>query len=277
MRRCIDIELYIGKKAKNKVRIINDIAIVETTRGEFTIDRGDIELIKNNTWWINNHGYVYSRNYKNNSKTTIYLSRYLMNPPKGIEIDHIDMNKRNNRRSNLRLADRVTNNANKGKSRRGKGSYKGIKQVSNGDWSSHLILNQKSISIGTYVSEIAAANAYNFYVKQYLGEYARLNETPLMEDWYNYRVKRGLKTKYIGVTKRPGGTPKPWQAFINREGRRYCIGHFHNDKDAAKFYNVEAIKLMYDLPKLNIIDGSIYGITDEILNKHYKYIMELPK
>ena len=54
--------------------------------------------------------YVY---YRISTYKKIGLHRYLLNCPKGLEVDHINGNKLDNRKSNLRIVDRTVNNRNK--------------------------------------------------------------------------------------------------------------------------------------------------------------------
>jgi hypothetical protein len=266
------MELHIGRKSGNSIKIENEITYVLTTKGEFLIDSEDIDKIKNYTWWIGKNGYVYTKIYFENKSKIIYLSRLIMDANGNEEIDHIDRNKLNNKKGNLRIADRVTNNANKSKVGLNYSStYKGVLKVKGG-WKARIGINNKEINIGTFTNEIAAANAYNFYAELYLGEYAFKNLCEVMDDWILHRRKYGNKTIFQGVTKREDKIlPKPWQVYLNINGKRKCVGHFSTDLEAAKVYNEEALKLNYDLPKLNIINGRIYGLTDEILKSKYMY------
>ena len=95
--------------------------IKESKYGEFTIllDKEDYDKLELNKISLSPRNknikgdktfYVY---YRISTYKKIGLHRYLLNCPKGLEVDHINGNKLDNRKSNLRIVDRITNNRNK--------------------------------------------------------------------------------------------------------------------------------------------------------------------
>lgn len=100
--------------------------------------------------------------------------------PHGFLIDHINGDKLDNRRSNLRLATRSDNEANK-KKRRSKttSKYKGVTKIRDGRkkcWRCCLTTESKQVNLGTYYSEEEAARAYNKAALEQWGEFACLND-----------------------------------------------------------------------------------------------------
>lgn len=88
----------------------------------FQIDEADYEKVRVYTWRCDCKGYVYTIITKNRVRRKIYLHRLLMHVAsvvnwKTIQIDHIDGNPLNNRRSNLRYANAAENQINKKKPR----------------------------------------------------------------------------------------------------------------------------------------------------------------
>ena len=76
------------------------------------IDKEDYERAKEKTWRISkkkNKFYLISGS--KTKQNTIYLHKFILNeePPVGYEIDHIDGNSLNNRKSNLRIITRLQN------------------------------------------------------------------------------------------------------------------------------------------------------------------------
>ena len=95
-------------KARNfiHIKIVNgrqvSFGILTAPDGtEFKIDRGDFFRCKFYRW-RNNRGYAY------NSRVG-YLHRFILCAPGDLEVDHINGNRRDNRRCNLRLATRQEN------------------------------------------------------------------------------------------------------------------------------------------------------------------------
>jgi hypothetical protein len=115
--------------------------------------------------------------------------------PRGFLIDHINGDKLDNRRSNLRLATRNENEANKGKRRGHKkkdgtddnsSQYKGVSKMKDGRkkcWRAIISTNQNNnagktvqVNLGTYYDEKDAAKAYNKAAVDMYGEFASLND-----------------------------------------------------------------------------------------------------
>lgn len=74
-------------------------------KGSFLVDYLDFYKIKDAHWKFDKDGYPFSEKYGK-------LHQYLMSTPKGHEVDHINRNKKDNRRSNLNIVNRTNNNYN---------------------------------------------------------------------------------------------------------------------------------------------------------------------
>lgn len=100
------------------------------------------------------------------------LSRSLV---RGEEVDHIDGDSLNNRRSNLRLATRSQNNMNKRRYRNNRSGYKGVrwnKQCQK--WQAEIRLNNKVKYLGRYNDPEQAYAAYCAAAVELFGEFARV-------------------------------------------------------------------------------------------------------
>ena len=104
--------------------------------------------------------------------------------PQGFMVDHINRDKLDCRRSNLRLARPVDNERNKGKRRSSFGraptsKYKGVtrtKGKKSKPWRAIYTLNKKQIALGYFEDEKEAAKAYNKTALYYGEEFAVINE-----------------------------------------------------------------------------------------------------
>lgn len=103
---------------------------------------------------------------------------------KGYLIDHINQDKLDNRRTNLRLATRSQNEANKKKRRTQAGKnklgskYKGVtfsKDNKANPWRAIIICDKKRNNIGYFPEEKEAALAYDKEAYKMFGDYAFLN------------------------------------------------------------------------------------------------------
>lgn len=116
------------------------------------------------------HGY-YTRRFKK-----IYMHRVVAGTPDGMLTDHINGNKLDNRRINLRHVNDQQNNWNLGKNRQNTSGYIGVSHDSrDGGWEAYTSLNRQKIHIGYFSTAIDAAEARDSFVLCLKGEYARLN------------------------------------------------------------------------------------------------------
>lgn len=91
-------------------------------------------------------------------------------------IDHIDMNKKNNRIDNLREANLFENARNKEKTITNKSGYKGVaKNTKCNTWRSTITANRKTIYLGSFNNKEDAAIAYDKAAIRLHGEFARTN------------------------------------------------------------------------------------------------------
>ena len=86
------------------------------TQGKIAfVDDRDFEYLSQFSWYANFNGYNWYATRKENRKT-IYMHRVIMklhNPGFKGHIDHVDMNGFNNQYSNIRIATRSQNGANR--------------------------------------------------------------------------------------------------------------------------------------------------------------------
>jgi hypothetical protein len=93
-------------------------------------------------------------------------------------VDHRDHNGLNNRRENLRIATHAQNQWNQIKTDRPTTSrYKGVRRTRFA-WRPEISFNDKSLYLGSFRTEEAAARAYNAKALELFGEFASLNVIP---------------------------------------------------------------------------------------------------
>jgi hypothetical protein len=90
------------------------------------------------------------------------------------EIDHINMDRADNRWDNLRVATTSQNKANSGKRSNNTSGFKGIwwhKRA--GKWAASIMVSGSKRSLGLYTTPETAHAAYTDAAKKYFGEFAR--------------------------------------------------------------------------------------------------------
>lgn len=91
------------------------------------------------------------RAYISLSNGTIYLHRFLLDAPKGLEVDHEDSNPLNNRDCNLRLATSLQNKQNGGAQSNSKTGIRGVCwEPYTGKWKTQVTVNGKHHTLGRF-------------------------------------------------------------------------------------------------------------------------------
>lgn len=140
------------KVQNNEYQIVGQDAIVtfydkkHNPKGTFLISAEDIELIKGLKWYEMNTGYIAAYKKDNNP---ILLHRYLMDCPDGLVVDHINHNRKDNRRSNLRICTQKENVANT-EWKTGQSGVRGIRR-DNGFW--RVVIKNKYIGCSPDLEE----------------------------------------------------------------------------------------------------------------------------
>lgn len=139
------------------------------------IDDEDIVKIKDYKWFRNDNGYA--RGYKHWKEKYVYLHRIILDAAPGEQVDHINGNRLDNRRENLRITSQQQNTFNSGLKSNNKSGYKGVMlRKDTKRWSASITHNYKEIMLGCFDTKEEAAEAYNRKAVELFGEYARLNK-----------------------------------------------------------------------------------------------------
>lgn len=145
---------------------------IPLTQGKFAlVDDEDFEFLMQWKWH-------FERGYScNKSEKKIYMHNLINKTPTKMQTDHIDGNKLNNTKENLRTCSASQNSMNSKKIILKTSKYKGVyffKRDKN--WAAKIMLDRKSIFLGHFSLEIDAAKAYNDAAIKYFGKFARLND-----------------------------------------------------------------------------------------------------
>lgn len=140
---------------------------ISLTKGRLAIvDDEDFERVNKYKWYFERYATHKSKN------ECFRMHNLIMNAK---EVDHINGNKLDNRRENLRVVTRSQNNWNQKKTR-GASIYKGVswhKQTKK--WRVRVNKFGKEYGLGLFENEKEAAVAYDEKAKELFGNHARLN------------------------------------------------------------------------------------------------------
>ena len=158
---------------------------IQLTRGKSTlVDDSDFVWLNQWKWMAHNRngkfyaargGYEKLGFYKYRIYT-ISMHRIIMDAIKGQEVDHINGDSLDNRRINLRLANRFENNQNSSLRKDNTSGYKGVAFYKAGNkWIAYIGTGKKLRHIGYFTTAKEAARAYNQKAKELFGEFAKEN------------------------------------------------------------------------------------------------------
>lgn len=87
--------------------------LLNNTGHHALIDDDDYDKITSfGVWYESDTGYALKRGYIQGKSSTIRMHRVIMDAPKGVEVDHINGNKLDNRKNNLRVVSHAINSWN---------------------------------------------------------------------------------------------------------------------------------------------------------------------
>jgi hypothetical protein len=152
---------------------------ITLARGGFVlVDAADYEWLNRHKWTARGTGGYACRQEKGRM---IYMHREIMNAPKGMVVDHIDGNRQNNCRSNLRVCTQRENQHNQAKQISSASRFKGVFHDKRcGKWYAEARCNGEHFRVGPFEDEVEAARAYDRLAVELFGEFAYLN---FPEDW----------------------------------------------------------------------------------------------
>lgn len=130
------------------------------------IDMADAAFVTTWRWGVTNEGYVARSQYlgkvPRHRVRAIKLHRELMGlvPGDGLEVDHVNRDRLDNRRSNLRVVSRNANAQNRSKRAGFASRYRGVSyRPSTGKWQASVTAHGKKHYLGVFTSEADAAEA----------------------------------------------------------------------------------------------------------------------
>lgn len=147
-----------------------------TLKGEeFWFDKEDYDKIKDYCWSYNNVGYLYTTLYNGpkakNKK--ILLHRLIMDFPKNKVVDHINHDKTDNRKSNLRICTMKENAMNKSQLKSNKSGEIGVSySKERNKWIARIGYSGKSKTLGYFITKEEAIKARKEAEEKYFGEFA---------------------------------------------------------------------------------------------------------
>lgn len=151
------------------------MAEIVTSKGEvILVDDSDHEFASAITWSVH-RGYVRADFVVKGERIRLRLHRYLLGlPPEDTrEVDHINGNPLDNRRSNLRVCTRAENSRNRRIGRNNTSGYKGVHfRRQRNKWKAAIKINNKERCLGLFATPEMAHEFYCLAADLLHGEFA---------------------------------------------------------------------------------------------------------
>lgn len=209
-------------------------------------------------WHLEGSGYV----CRDEQYQRILMHRVVANTPVGMETDHINQNKLDNRAENLRICSQE-NRFNYKLNKRNQSGYKGVSWNKwEQRWVSQIQAELQEYHLGSFDTSKEAAIAHDYAARRLHGEFASLNfpdtpevPNPILDAILSgnrpaqRRINRNNKSGYIGV--RWNKNAKKYSSGTTYMYHTIHIGYYDTAEQAARARDRKEIELRGDKAVLN--------------------------
>lgn len=268
----------LDAKSKLAVVVAQEIIRVPLSGGSgeglfALVDAADYHLVSGFKWRLHSGGYAQRTasiaERRDGLPKHIMMHRVILarvgRMADGLVSDHIDRDRLNNCRSNLRVVECRINSQNQGKPRVERATtaprsrFKGVSwdRVAR-KWVAQAIFGGQARRLGCFVNEVDAARAYDAVALMEWGPDATTNVVlgllpPNAGPEFVLRPPHVKSSPYRGVS--CDNRDKVWRANIQVNGRAKALGTFRSEVDAARAYDAAAVRLHGDRAKTNVMLG----------------------
>lgn len=199
------------------------------------VSKNDYQELSKYKWYLRKDGYV--QGTINNKPMLMHI--YLLKPMNDFVIDHINNNKLDNRRENLRIVTIQQNAENKTISKSKKSSiYRGVfYNNARKKYRAICTHNSKTINIGYFINEIDAAECRDMYIVHNNLEHMKLNFPEKKEIYLSKLFIKPCgqtnKYNYKGIIKKTN----KYISCIVVNCKRICVYSSENPLECAKAYD----------------------------------------
>lgn len=164
------------KYGNERIEICGNKAYIRLTGTEdkMICDLDDLEMLKKSTWAKNAKGYAKCRKKTDGKMKTVLAHRLVMNALKGQIVDHINRNRLDNRKSNLRIVDTKANRVHAELRPGNNSGYAGVERKKN-SWVAMITIDGKYSVIGRFPTKEEAIKARRKAEMDIYGVYSNEN------------------------------------------------------------------------------------------------------
>lgn len=148
--------------------------ILYRNKGVALVDDEDFNWLSQYRWHLD-RGYA-AMTIKKPQKGIMYMHRLINQTPKGMSTDHINRNKLDNRKANLRTCTQSLNNANSTQRTDNTSGVKGVVwHKRNERWQAQVTFQKKNYYLGQFTDKRDAIRARNRAALSFFGEFVNVD------------------------------------------------------------------------------------------------------
>ena len=145
-----DYEKYAG----NDIELLDTHGVLQLGPFPFLFDIEDLPIIKSHIWYRDKDGYLVSCYYYNGQQRFVRFHRIVMHAQAGQFVDHINKNRADNRKQNLRCCNRSENMRNRGLCSSNTSGVTGVFfDRERQKWVASITYNHKRMLLGRFASK----------------------------------------------------------------------------------------------------------------------------
>ena len=142
------------------VKLFDTYGILYLNNTEFLFDIEDLPIVNSRNWYVDKDGYLASSYIYAGRICFTTFHRLVMNARQGQVVDHINRNRADNLKYNLRCCSRFENNLNRGRRSTNKSGTIGVHYDSKRNkWVANITYNKRRIFIGRFSTKESAIKA----------------------------------------------------------------------------------------------------------------------
>ena len=115
------------------------------------VDDTDLDIAHAYRWQLSSTGYAHRIARIDGKRRMVSFHRLITNAPQGLEVDHINGDRLDNRRSNLRFVTRKQNSQNLHRARpESRSGIRGVRFARGGRWRAYAYVDGREINLGKF-------------------------------------------------------------------------------------------------------------------------------
>jgi hypothetical protein len=158
---------------KSTVKLFDAYGVLYVNETQFYFDLEDLAVIESRHWYKDKDGYLTHSYFYNGQRRFVRFHRIVMGAKPSQYIDHINKDRTDNRKGNLRFCTRSENNRNRGLYKTNKSGVTGVHYDNKrSKWVASITYNSRRLFIGRFDIEAEAIRARLKKETELFGEYA---------------------------------------------------------------------------------------------------------